>query len=99
MFQKQSKTKYPYTFTDQQIDILARTVGDERWYSDNDLRGVNTEIGIAPTREVLSAAKKKIKALMGKTQESSVTLWLTDEERDSLLRIIEDPDMRRILSE
>lgn len=79
-----SSERLPYRFTPEQVDCLATVVGDHMDMPE--AFSINNEIGIAPTRALLSTVQNRILDVLDVPTER-IVLMLTDHECLALLRM------------
>lgn len=72
-----NEDRMPYWFTQNQIDILARSIGNDIEAGKVALRSVNDEIGISQARKHTSSIRAKMPMLF---QEKKLVLMLSQEE-------------------
>lgn len=80
-----SNERYPYHFTNSQIDEIGFIISEKLPENNSLLIAVNNEIGIAKTREMISEVQHKVSAVLG-LGDNYTALMLTDEEVSALVK-------------
>lgn len=89
--------RIPFWFSKDQIDLLARTVGDHQNHSNaHILKGINDDIGVASARMTLSPILTKLSRVFQKTP---YLLKLSPEECNVILLMNPSPDIVRIITD
>lgn len=88
--------KYPYHFSNEQIDQIGLIVGNASHANESVLQKVTHEIGIAKTREILSNVQKRVTIALG-LGEGQTALMLTDTEVLAMLSLPLPEDLKGIL--
>ena len=97
MPQQNDNERMPYWFSEEQVDLLARTIGQCR---ENDssltLKSINDEIGIALARRKISPVRQKLAVLFGKTP---IALHLSDPECHEIIRLNPSAEIVKVISD
>lgn len=97
MLQPNNNERMPYWFSEEQVDLLARTIGQHR-ENDNSatLKSINDEIGIALARRTISPVRKKLAILFSKTP---IALHLSEAECREILRLHPSEEIVQVISD
>lgn len=94
-----NEEKIPYRLSNEEIDLIVLAIGNTDYkHMDPNLKGVNDEIGIAKTREVLSEVQNKVLSVIG-NQDKFTTLFLSDNEINALLLLDLKEEIKEILED
>lgn len=97
MQQQTDNERMPYWFSDEQVDLLARTIGQHR-EEDNSpvLKSINDEIGVALARRTISPVRKKLAVLFSKTP---IALHLSELECKEIVRLNPSDEIVQVVSD
>lgn len=97
MLQQNDNERMPYWFSEGQVDLLARTIGQHREH-DNSLilKSINDEIGVALARRTISPVRKKLAVLFSKTP---IALHLSELECKEILRLNPSEEIVQVISD
>lgn len=97
MLQPNNNERMPYWFSEEQVDLLARTIGQHR---EDDrslvLKSINDEIGVALARRTISPVRKKLAVLFSKTP---IALHLSEHECQEILRLNPSEEIVKVISD
>jgi hypothetical protein len=97
MLQPNDNERMPYWFSEAQVDLLARTIGQHR-ENDNSLalKSINDEIGVALTRRKISPVRQKLAVLFSKTP---IALHLSELECHEILRLNPSDEIVKVIKD
>lgn len=87
----------PYWFSEEQVDLLARTIGQHRENNNSEtLKSINDEIGVALARRTISPVRKKLSILFSKTP---IALHFSDDECNEILRLNPSEEIVKVIAD
>ena len=97
MLPPNNNERMPYWFSKEQVDLLARTIGQHR-ESDNSLtlKSINDEIGVALARRAVSPVRQKLSALFSKTP---IALHLSEAECQEIIRLNPSEEIVQVVAD
>lgn len=84
--------RLPHRFTPEQVDVLAAIIGDNMAFPE--ARSINAEIGVAPTRSLLSDVQTRVLDVVDGPRDR-IVLMLSAEECEALVNMGIPEDIRR----
>lgn len=95
--QSSNDERIPFWFSKEQIDLLARTVGDHQDHSDaRIIKGINDDIGVSSARMTLSPLLTRLSRIF---QSTPYVLKLSQEECNAILAMNPSPEIVRIITD
>lgn len=97
MLQPSNNERMPYWFSEEQVDLLARTIGQHREHDNSlTLKSINDEIGVALARRTISPVRKKLAVLFSKTP---IALHLSEAECHEIIRLNPSEEIVKVISD